>query len=102
MGNGGAPAEESVPGEGPSVSTSAERSPAGSPGVTSPCQSKRHNRGSGEGGRNRVMGKSRAPQLTGFSNAPAAKRSEAIIAGGAGNNKTRRKKKLYIERVKYN
>lgn len=37
-------------GERPSVSTSADRSSASSPGVTSPCQSKRHNRG------NRVMG----------------------------------------------
>lgn len=49
-GNAGAPAKESVRREGPPVSGSAERSPASSPGVTSPCQSKRHNRG------NRVMG----------------------------------------------
>lgn len=92
MGVAGAQAEESVPREGPSVSVSAERSPAGNPGVTSPCQSKCHKRG----GRSWSDGKSRAPQLTGFSNAPAARRSEAIIADGAGN----REGEKYIDNKK--
>lgn len=58
------------------------------PGCHQPVSIQSHNReGSSDG-------KSRAPQLTGFSNAPAGKRSEAIIAGGAGNDKMR--KKIYM------